>query len=180
MTIEQSRTPFDRSRSLSPLKRSAVSSPNKTSTRPTLTGRNLVVPRQNTYDYDFLQRGSIKTSIKTSYIHIDKGFTGPRFIEDDIADNIPLGDELPDYFAEDFDFTIEDPQSLGGVKPTLNYDLGEMTDLDPDADPEENFEILKSRIIEVGKELNDFSVPKNNNASVDDIIESVITSNKLE
>lgn len=72
-------------------------------------GRSMAVSRLSNYDNEFVQRGSIKTSIKTSQIHIEKGFTGPRFIEDDIADNIPLGDELPDYFPEDFDFTVDDP-----------------------------------------------------------------------
>jgi predicted transposase YbfD/YdcC len=129
-------------------------------------------------------RGKITTSITTSNILMDKGFTGPRFIEDDLAYNRPEGDEIPEYFAEDFDFSVPNPMNYDsemGPKNVndVNYEIREiMDDYLEDIGPDQEFEALKSKIIDVGKELNDLSITKVKNTSEDDIIEAVIQSNK--
>jgi hypothetical protein len=110
INIENSKTPVDRSRSVTPVRRNTGLSVNSASKPP---NPNFMKTKNqgSKYSYDFttIQRGSITTSITTSKIDVDKGFTGPKFIEDNLSDNIPIGDEIPEYFAEDFDFSVPNP-----------------------------------------------------------------------
>lgn len=101
INIEKSRTPIDRTRSTTPVRRSTMGSPHKSTKFRDVFGKSNFDSHKH--------RGAFTTSITTSKILIDKGFTGPQFIEDDIASNIPVGDEIPQYFPEDFDFSVPYP-----------------------------------------------------------------------
>jgi hypothetical protein len=126
MNIENCKTPVDRTRSPTPVKRSnGLSSPSKNPfAKKSANGSFFSNSGQS------VLRGSITTNILTSKVVIDKGFTGPKFIEDDIAYNIPLGDEIPDYFAEDFDFSIDYPLKQtefdSATYQSQNYDVEDM------------------------------------------------------
>jgi hypothetical protein len=185
MNIEQSRTPLNgRTRSTTPVRRSTMSATTKTTAVNRFQSAYGTVKTVNNFINATTVRGSIKTSILTSKIHIDKGFTGPKFIEDDLADNIPISDEIPEYFPEDFDFSVPYPLEhnfeSASNQPTMNYDVQEIMAQHPmeEIDPDEHFQMLKSKIIDVGKELNELNHKPVENMTEDDIIEAVIESNK--